>query len=293
MESNPLPPPPEPATPPSSPMTPAITQQPCRSRKKLFIAAALIAIIAVAALAFVLASNPNLFLASGEPVPLQLNYSVGEKMTYSLTMTMSLMGQTETVTGTSTMEVTNIEGDVYTIQSSMSGLSSGSITGQNISYTMKMDKTGRIVDFGNLPESAQSVYDAFSFVPGYGASFGKVEVRLGESWQIPLNAEMGGVSMQGTANYKVTELKALTVPAGTYNVYKLEISANDIRVEANAPQTTGVSIGANMNGYVYSEKGTSQMVQMHMEESISGPVSSGISMNMAISMHMTLTEHIR
>ena len=53
-------------------------------------------------------------------------------------------------------------------------------------------------------------------------AFPKEEVKVGESWQIPMNAEVSGFVMEGTATYKVSEVKTLTVPAGTYNVFKID-----------------------------------------------------------------------
>src|SRR3990170_951412 len=102
MQASQIPPPP----PEIHPIPPGPTQQqpPRRSRKKLWIAVGLVAIIAVALVAIVFLANPS-FFAQGETIPLTFNYNAGEKMTYSMTIWASIMGQTSNETGTSTIEI--------------------------------------------------------------------------------------------------------------------------------------------------------------------------------------------
>jgi len=284
MQANQIPPPPPT---PETPISPAPTelQPPRRSRKKLGIVVALVAVIAVALVAVVFLANPS-FFAMGETVPLTFSYNAGEKMTYSMTMTMDLMGQETTATGTSTLEVLSAQGDTYTIKTTTSVESAGSS-----SYTMTMDKTGRITDYGNLPESVQSSLNSMSFMPGYGSTFPKPEVKVGESWQIPLDSEVSGVSLQGTVNCKVSEVKSLTVPAGTYNVFKMEISINNAHASTSS-LGTDIEMTMNANGHVYLEKGTGRTVELWFEETVSGS-SMGSAANIDLEMQMQLTEHIR
>jgi hypothetical protein len=278
-------PPPSPT--PENPLSPAPTepQPPRRSRKKLGIAVALVAVVAVALVAVVFLANPT-FFAMGETVPLTFSYSEGEKMTYSMTMTMDLMGQETTETGTSTVEILSVQGDTYTIRTTTDTESSPSV-----SYTMTMDKTGRITDYGSLPENVQQSLGSLSFLPGYGSSFPKQEAKVGESWQIPLDTEVSGVSLEGAVNCKVSEVKSLTVPAGTYNVFKMEISINNAHASSSA-LGANIEMTMNANGYVYLEKGTGRTIELLFEETVSG-TSTGATVSVDLEMQMQLTEHIR
>ena len=146
-----------PSVPPSNP---AELQPTGRSRKKIFIAVGVIAIIVVALIAIVFLASSS-FFAQGEPIKLSFSYAVGEEMTYNITMTADLLGQTETQTGTIAQKIQSIEGNVYTILTTTEMPPAASET-----YTMKMDKTGHLIDVGDMPDSMQSLYNSFSFLPG-------------------------------------------------------------------------------------------------------------------------------
>jgi hypothetical protein len=126
-------------------------------------------------------------------------------------------------------------------------------------------------------------------MPGYGSTFPKSEVKVGESWQIPMNSETSGVSLQGTANYKVSEVKTLTVPAGTYNVVKIDITTSNVHLSASS-ELTDVNLSVTLNGYVYLEKATGRTVQLQIEETVTGLGFAGISGDISVSMQMQLIQ---
>jgi len=278
MQANQIPPPP-PQTPPLTP--------PRRSRKKLWIVIGLVAVIGVALVAVVFLANPS-FFALGETIPLTFSYNAGEKMTYSITMNLEGLGQNVKQTGTETIEVLKVEGDTFTIKTTVDTESSPST-----SYTITIDKTGRITDYGNLPESTKQQLQSFSFLPGYGGSFPKQEAKVGDSWQIPLDTVVSSVGIQGTVNCKISEVKSLTVPAGTYNVFKLEITIDNAKASTSS-YGVDVDVTMNANGYVYLEKGTGRTIELQFEETVNAVSSSEEqAQNMKIGMEMQLTNLVR
>jgi len=285
MQASQIPPPP-PQTPPLTPDQSGL-QPPRRSKKTLWIVIGLVAIIGVALVAVVFLANPS-FFAFGETIPLTFSYNAGEKMTYSITMNLEGLGQNVKQTGTETIEVLKVEGDTFTLKTTADMESSPST-----SYTMTMDKTGRITDYGNLPESTKQSIESFSFLPGYGGSFPKQEAKVGDNWQIPLDTVVSSVAIQGSVNCKISEVKSLTVPAGTYNVFKLEISIDNAKASTSS-YGVNIDMTMNANGYVYLEKGTGRTIELQFEETVNAVSSSQEqAQNMKLGMQMQLTEFTR
>jgi hypothetical protein len=222
---------------------------------------------------------------TGEIISLTHSYSPSEKMTYNQTMTTDILGRKTTQTATTTMEVLSVQGDTYTIKTTTN-------TGYgSSSSTISMDKTGHITYLDGLNGSVQRELSPLSSLPLSGSSFNKSQARVGESWQISLDAKTNTYSIEGTMNCKVSEVKALTVPAGTYNVFKLEMSISNYSMSMNS---TGANIDVVMDadGYYYLEKDTGLPVQMKLQAKVSGSTI-GQSANVSTEMEMQLTKHTR
>jgi len=204
-------------------------------------------------------------------------------MTYEMTMTMNMMGQTYTQTGTISMETLSLDGEIYTIRQTMQ------FQGQQFSYTMKMDKTGRLVDYSGLPFQSQQMSYSFIGMPGFGSYFPKAEMKVGESGQIPLSMSSSGYTMTGTVYFRVSETRSVTVPAGTYNAFKMEITAPNIQVNYGQPGAT-VNMVVNLNGYQYLEMGTCRPIEFNIQETVTG-TSMGLTYSMTMTMQMRLVQH--
>jgi len=273
-----------PETPPAPPseMPPP---PPKRFGKKLYLAIGLIAVIAVVSAVTFTFLLPSTGL--GAPVPLGLNYTPGEEMTYSMTITMSSMGYTQTATGTTTMEILSFDGENYTIRQTVHMLTPVS---SEASYNLTIDKMGHIINYTGLPSSTQSLTSLG--MPGFGSYFQSNQTKVGENLQTPINMNISGIIIDGTVNYRVSEIKNMTVPGcGIYQVFKMETSANNIHATG---QSSGVAVNMNMNmnGYSYMEYGTCRLIEFSIQESMTG-TSAGTTMSMSMTMQMHLTEHIR
>jgi len=168
MSINETPPPSEtPAVPPEAPPPPQPPQK--ISRKALYSAIGLIAIIAVASVIALMYLMPT---GEAATIPLGMNYSEGESMTYNLTMTMTVSAlgasYTQTATATIQMEVLSFDGTNYTIRYTMEMYSP---TYSHFSYTVTMNKTGHILNYTDLPSEFQETYSLLAGMPGYGTYF--------------------------------------------------------------------------------------------------------------------------
>lgn len=262
-----------------------------RNRKtRMPIVAVILAIVVVAVVIagiglFFLNLNGQESSPTGETIPLIYSYIAGEKMTYNLTETMDILGQKTMETGTTTMEILSAQADIYTINTTTDtqyGFLSSNIT---------MDKTGRITDFGDLNSSVQQAFGPMSSrALMYGLGVNKSEVKVGESWQMPLSTQESYASLEGTMNCKVSQVKALTVPAGTYDVFKLEISMSNARYMSTSLNGTNIDMTMNLDGYYYLEKGTCRTVESKLEAKASSSVMGQFA---STEIEMQLTKHTR
>ena len=266
------------------PVPPPASVEPVRkSRKKLY---ALLGIVLVAVLISVVVITFFVPRGLGETIPYGFNYAVGERMVYDLSISANAGGQSMLETGTISMEVLSFDGDNYTINETVT-LAVQGVQQQEVSFTIGMNKFGQMTDFSGVPSEMQSIYSMFGGVPGFGSAFNKTEARVGESFQLPLDLGNSTFSMSGTINYKFVEVQNVTVTAGPFKIFKVEISTNDVHASIS-----GVSVSLNMHGWIRQEYGTCRPIDMNMEttETASGQ---GQSITMTISMQMTLKQYIQ
>jgi hypothetical protein len=266
-----------------------------RSRKKLWIALGLILVIAsVSVVAAINYPRPNGLLGQDQPLTLSFGYTKGEVMKYSL-KTITLVSvqktpqptaQNSTQTATITEEVLSVDGDNFTIRTTTTPISPSGV--QSL-VTMKMDKSGRIIDYGDLPSESIQLMQSMSTIPGFGSYFSRQEAKVGDSWQVPLSTQYSGISFQGTINYKIVAVKSVTVPAGTYNVVSIDITANQVKMNL-ASSGSSVDFNVNYNGQINLEKGTCRLIQLDMEETATATIN-GETGTISATMQMQLEQH--
>jgi hypothetical protein len=256
--------------------------KPRRFGKKLYALLSVVAVVVVISVVVFMFLIPR---GLGEIIPYGFNYAAGEQMTYDISISTTGAGQTVSETGTLGMHVLSFDGENYTINETMRIVVQG--ISQEASYTVKMNKTGYIADISGFPAQTQQTYSMFMGMPGFGGFFNKTEARVGETWRIPLNMGNSTFSMAGTINYRFGDIQNITVPAGTYKTFKMEISTDDAYVSSGS-----VSMSVNMNGQIHLEYGTCRLVDMNMQESMS---SSGIGQTTtaSVTMQMRLIQNTR
>jgi hypothetical protein len=251
---------------------PSTPPEPVRkSRKKLYV---LIGVVAVAAV--LLATVFMLWVPQGlgETIPYGYDYTVGERFTYNTSIAMDAAGQHVAETGNMNMHIVGFDGDNYTIDEAVHYVVQG--VSQDYSFTIIMSKAGQLVGGSNIPSSMQSMYSMIQDTPGFGLVLNRTTVRVGETVQVPFNVGNSSFSFTGTYNYKVTNIENVTVPAGTYKTFKIEVSTTNLHGTSQ-----GVDVSASITGQLHMEYGTCHLVDLSMQEAMTG---AGTTVSMTMSM---------
>ena len=254
-----------------------------RFGRKLYLVIGLVA-IAVTVTASIIVFTQLLPSAKGEPVTLGLNYSDGEKMTYNISITTEAMGMEISQEGTWEMEVLSFDGENYTIRNTMT------FDQQVSSYTMKMKQTGYVIEYIELPLDVEQMFSSFSCVPGFGFYFTEEEMRVGESWKIPIDIETPWMDLEGTISYKLSKITSVTVPAGTYEALKINIKSSGLRATM---EEMDFHLTSNINGYIYLENATCHLIELKLDQSITMSAMGQISQTMTMTMKIQLIEHLK
>lgn len=210
-------------------------------------------------------------------MPLTYDYVPGEQMTYNMTYdesntAASWGGVNMSETGTMTIDVISFDGENYTINET-TALSSTSLitTTFTTSVTFEVNKTGYVTSINGNSAFAQKLT---SWLGNFVSAFEKNETEAGDTWQIPLSGLYPTSNSTFVFGGNLTEtfgdIQNLTVPAGTYRVFSVDVSGNNLTMVANYP-SLNMSISENIttSGREYLEYGTNRMIEMNLQMSIS------------------------
>jgi hypothetical protein len=287
--------------------TPSSSDQPAihhrgvnRFGKKLYAIAAII-VIAVIAIALLIPQT-------AATIPLSVEYTVGEKMIYNTIEAVTFQADntaipaeqsvqvpnTTSINSTAIVNIVDFDGEYYTLNHTITGTLGQ--TPVSISFIEKVNKTGYTSYF--LPGGTQQVMTSnMSNNPFVTALLAQPEVKVGDTWQIPMSSGNSNVSITGELTIKFGGIQDITVPAGTYRVFKIDVSSNNftmnvkVPTHANntiAPFTTNISI----SGQIYIEYGTCRQIQSNMQ-TISSTQAVGASATISTSTQTTLVQHIK
>ena len=282
--------------------------QPAKRRfgKKLYAAVAVITIVIIASAAF--------FIPQGTTatIPLSVDYVVGEKMVYDSTLTMTLgsysLGSTLslptqtpnniTLNTQQTIDVIGFDGENYLLNHTYSM----SILDRPMSFsvTEKMNKTGYSSYLLNLGNTQTEIPQTGIASDSYLAQLlNKPEVKVGDTISVPYPTLNSNVQTTGDLTIKFNGVEDLTVPAGTYKVFRIDIVSNNLKMSLDLPETSSsivlpsnLSMNLGINYQIYLEYGTMRQIKSTMQVT-SVYQSSILNMTSAIAMDMTLTQHIK
>ncbi len=281
-----------------------------RFGKKLY---ALIAVVAVVIIAVALLVPQGV-----AAIPLNADYVVGEKMIYDskVTVTMefddpslaAIMGQTPnsvSVDATENVEVVDFDGEYYTLnRTTTMNLNTPPLNSTPISVSMieKMNKTGYSTYLINIGDTTQALPDIGSTGNSYLVQLlNKPEVKVGDSITVPYPAlDIPGMQVTGDLTVTFGEIEELTTPAGTYRVFKIEMTSNNIQITFNTPAAassspyipTDITMNSDMNYQVYLEYGTLRQIKADMQQT-SIFQSSLINYTSTTTTETTLNQHIK
>jgi hypothetical protein len=291
--------------------SPDLPDQPAKGSKRfgkkvyVLIAAVIVIVVIVGAL---------LIPQGAASIPLNVDYTVGEKMVYTTSTVLSLdLGNSSlplsglfsdniTVSGTETVEVLSFDGEFYTLNVT-STLTQGSIPFTS-SIIQKMNKTGYstfLVNLGNTSEALTSTGLASNQYLAQLLS--KPEVKVGDSVTIPYSTLMSNLSssVQVTGDLTLTfkGFQDLTVPAGTYKVFEVDLTSNNLSATISLPSygnstTTApnaITMNMNMTCQSFMEYNTMRQIQSSMQET-SAIQSSTMNYTLTTALDVTLSQDI-
>jgi hypothetical protein len=276
-----------------------------RFGKKLYVAIAVLAIVIIAVAFFI----PQ----GGATIPLSVDYVVGEKMVYDSTMSMTIGSHsgfnsivpsstepiTTNITSQQTIEVMSFDGENYLLNHT----TTMNVLGRPISVSMteKMNKTGYSTYLLNVGNTQTEIPQTGVTSDSYLAQLlNKPEVKVGDTVSVPYpSINSSSIQTSGDLTIKFNGVEDLTVPAGTYKVFRIDINSNNLKMTLNpSADTSGIatlnnlSMNLDLNYQVYLEYGTLRQIKSTMQESAIYQ-SSILNMTANMGMDMTLTQHIK
>jgi hypothetical protein len=127
----------------------------------------------------------------------------------------------------------------------------------------------------------------------------KPEAKVGDSINIPYPSLSSSIQTSGDLTVKFNGVEDLTVPAGTYKVFRIDMTSNNLKMTVNSQQTNSklvlpsdLILSLNINFHTYLEYGTMRQIKSTMQET-SSYQSSTLNMTSTTSMDTTLTQHIK
>jgi hypothetical protein len=271
------------------PETPHAPGQPAPSkapRRRIYVALGVIAVVAVAvALTFAflngLILNPS---GTESTIPLSYNFTPGEEMTYNMTETINNGGQNISLTETFSLDVISFDGTNYIINLTTTVLvpSSEEASTLDSTVTEKMNKAGYVTVSDGMNGTQCPLFgNPFLF-------FQKDKSTVGETWQVPLSFGNQSVSFNGNFTYTFGNIQTITVPAGAYKVFTMNISSNDLTIRmGGTPLNPMVFQNVTAQGQVHVEYGTCRLIDSNIQEIINY-TSNSINYNETITAQTTL-----
>jgi hypothetical protein len=282
---------------PSAPSQPALrTAGSKRFGKKLY---AITAIVVIAVIAVAL-----LVPQGAATIPLGVEYTVGEKMIYNTVETLTTQiadnslppeypGETS-INSTEIVEVVGFDGEYYSLNHTVTAKLGN--TPMSISYIEKMNKTG-YTGYFRLEGTEEVLVSNMSTDPFATVLLDKPEVKVGDSWQVPVNSGNSNVSITGDMTITFGGVQNITVPAGTYEVFKVDTVSNltmSIKLPTSGNYTSPpFTVNMTISGQTYIEYRTCRRIESSMQIIQSPAQAAGTSATISISAKTTLVQHIK
>ena len=271
---------------------------PSKSRKKLYAFGGIIAIIVIASALFV----PQ---ALGASLELGLNYTVGEKMTYLSTNTVTNQMSntsinvetnplTQTYNSTGVYEILGFDGETFTIKLTITS----ELNGKTLSIPITTNTTTKAHYYNSLlPAGSPAFFLNASDNPTNEAYLSKSQVKVGDTWQFPVSTGNASLGLTGEITLKFSGIQEITVPAGTYKVFVVELSSSNLIMHIS-PDNGIISASTldnsilQLNGRTYLEVGTCRLIKSELTQQTTMQ-QTGISGTSTIYSEKTLTEHTK
>ena len=207
-------------------------------------------------------------------IPLDIDFKVGEKMVYDTTTTRTYTleensSQTSLPDVDSTkeiIEVTGYDGQSYTLNHTVQDLNQSIRT----RFTETLSTTGiSILHIKMGDDTVNGSGGMYAFVPNVLELLTtKPQARVADSWRIPYESS----SAEASGNLVITfyGFENLTVPAGTYNVFKVGIKSDNVNTHYTVSRNGfEANVAENFDIQIYFEYGSLRQVKYDSQGSIS------------------------
>lgn len=234
-----------------------------RFGKKLYIAVAAIAIIVVIVTAVMLVPPSN-----ADVISLGVQYSAGEKLTYDVSTSISTQGANSSSNlvsqSTLTVDVVSFDGETYALNYT-SSTSDGGYSYSN-SQIIDVKASEMITVLALLPIGLQLAdVETNNTNPFVTAVFDQSTAKVGDTWQVPLTTGEPGYSQTENLTVTFKAIQDLTVPAGTFKVFRIDFSA------AQTSPSSLSTLNMDLSGQSYLEYGTCKQIQSNLQLNMSLP----------------------
>ncbi len=224
-----------------------------------------------------------LFIPRGAAIiPLNVNYVVGEKMIYDTTVTGTydfgdsssgfVVPSNFSFSPQQTMEVTDFDGQYYTLNHT----TTLGVGNKSYSYSIleKLNKTGYSSYFFNFGNQTTEIPSGITSNTYLTQLLSKPEVRVGDTLTIPFPNTILGSAISGNVTMTFKGFEDLTVPAGTFRVFRIDVGTGDQGLTYHIPVGSSSlnfssSMQMNMNYQIYLEYGTMRQIKSTMLETMS------------------------
>ena len=233
-----------------------------------------------------------------------LNYSLGDHMVYATTSTATaqqsnlpdLTGTPSTTNSTMSLDVKSYDGQNYGITQTITAtIGDQTITPQ---LNLNVPKTDC---YKNLFIGADILLN--SSKPAVLAFLDTSTGKVGEVLTIPVSTGNASYGLTGELTLTIRGVQEVTVPAGTFNCVRIDVSSNILNLYADPNYLNAIHIApfskstVQMNGTTYLEQGTfrlikSSLIQYGTAESVAS-VGNPITVTSVINYEKTLTEYTK
>jgi hypothetical protein len=208
-------------------------------------------------------------------IQLGLNYTMGEHMVYTTTNIVTNqiynasidtggVTNSNSFNSTSSLDVLNFDGQTYTIRQTVNATIGGSTL--SLPLTINVSKTSYYDNFIAL--GGPPIFYNSSGNPTISAYLAKPSVNIGEVWTIPVNTGNASLGVTGEATLNFTGFQEITVPAGSYEAFSVEVKCSKLKVHSDG--SSPIAIPSNMtlqlSGTSFLEKDTCRLIKANLTQ---------------------------
>jgi hypothetical protein len=213
---------------------------------------------------------------SGSLLDLNLNYSVGEHMTYDTTniitnqmvnTSLSLSGITnsQSYNSTLTLDIISSGNENYRINETIT--TSPSLFSHPLPpITINVSKESYYNNF--VAPGGPLIFYNSSSNPTISAYLAQPTVKIGDVWKIPVNTGNASLGLTGEVRLTFAGLQDVTVPAGTFQAMRIEVTSNVLSLHSDGSSIIKVPDGMTLqlNGTSYIEQGTCRLIKADLTQ---------------------------